>query len=209
MYITGKLMITIVIATLIFFYSHSMLWFYREYRSRAVEWHTFKSRSIPHRIKPEKKHSDKHFERFKWYWRLNHWILVLSVMVLTLTGMSVLYADSEWAMNVTNAFGGPAAFGIIHRLFGLIFLLSIFIHGMVLLDKLIQKKTFDWFGPDSLLPRMKDWLDMKAQFAWFFGKGEQPKFDRWTYWEKFDYWAVYWGAIVIGISGIILWHRQA
>lgn len=206
MYITGKLMITIVIITLLFFYSHSMLWFYREYKSRVVEWHTVKSRSIPHRVKPEKKHSDKHFERFKWYWRLNHWVLVLTVMVLTLTGMSVLYADSEWAMKVTYAFGGPATFGIVHRLFGMLFLLSIFGHGMVILDKLLEKKkSFDWFGPDSLLPRWKDWHDMKAQFAWFFGKGEQPKFDRWTYWEKFDYWAVYWGAIVIGISGIILW----
>jgi len=46
---------------------------------------------------------------------------------------------------------------------------------------------------------------MKGQFRWFFGKGEQPRFDRWTYWEKFDYWAVYWGAFIIGASGIILW----
>lgn len=29
--------------------------------------------------------------------------------------------------------------------------------------------------------------------------------DRWTYWEKFDYLAVFWGMFIIGISGLILW----
>jgi hypothetical protein len=29
-------------------------------------------------------------------------------------------------------------------------------------------------------------------------------FDRWTYWEKFDYWAVFWGMAIIGGSGMML-----
>ncbi len=205
MYITGKVMITIVVLVLIFFYSHSMLWFYREYKLRVVRWYKHDSVSVPVRIKPKKKYSEQHFQRFQWYWRLNHWVLALSVMTLTLTGMSVLYADTSWSMAMMHALGGPQIFGIIHRGVGIIFILSILMHGVVVINKLIDKKSFDWFGPDSLLPRMKDWHDMKAQFKWFFNKGEQPKFDRWTYWEKFDYWAVYWGAIVIGISGLILW----
>jgi len=49
---------------------------------------------------------------------------------------------------------------------------------------------------------------MIGQYRWFFGKGEPPRFDRWTYWEKFDYWAVYWGALVIGISGLLLWWSE-
>ncbi|OQW91489.1 MAG: hypothetical protein BWK78_04490 [Thiotrichaceae bacterium IS1] len=49
---------------------------------------------------------------------------------------------------------------------------------------------------------------MIGQYRWFFGKGEPPRFDRWTYWEKFDYWAVYWGALVIGISGLLLWFSE-
>lgn len=205
MYMTGKLMITIVVIVLIFFYSHSMLWFYREYKLRTIKWYTHNSTSTPVRIKPEKKPSEIHFQRFKWYWRVNHWILALSVMILTLTGMSVLYADTNWSMNIMHALGGPIIFGQIHRVIGLVFLLSIIGHAVAVMNKLLKNKSFAWFGPDSLLPRMKDWHDMKAQFSWFFAKGEQPRFDRWTYWEKFDYWAVYWGAIVIGISGLILW----
>ncbi len=46
-------------------------------------------------------------------------------------------------------------------------------------------------------------------FRWFFGKGPRPVFDRWTYWEKFDYWAVFWGMAIIGGSGFMLWFPNA
>ena len=42
-------------------------------------------------------------------------------------------------------------------------------------------------------------------FKWFVGKGPRPVFDRWTYWEKFDYWAVFWGVTIIGVSGLMMW----
>jgi cytochrome b subunit of formate dehydrogenase len=45
-------------------------------------------------------------------------------------------------------------------------------------------------------------------FKWFFGQGPRPVFDRWTYWEKFDYWAVFWGMAIIGGSGFMLWFKS-
>ncbi|HEB55347.1 MAG TPA: cytochrome C [Gammaproteobacteria bacterium] len=205
MFVTGKLMIYIVIAVLIFFYSHSMLWFYREYKSRVFATSTSDSLTVRYRVKPKKKHSEVHFQRYAWYWRVNHWLLAISVMTLVFTGMAVMYADTPWAVAVVKAVGGPGVFGIIHRTAGIMFLLAVVGHGVILLSHLLKDKNFKWFGPDSMLPRMKDWADMKAQFRWFFGKGKPPRLDRFTYWEKFDYWAVYWGAFVIGTSGIVLW----
>lgn len=205
MFVVGKFMVGIVIVVLIFFYSHSLLWFIREYKERTIVWYTGNSMSVPVHVKPEKPHSGQHFQRFTWYWRLNHWALALSVMILTLTGMMVMYPDTDWAVNVINVVGGPGVFGIIHRIAGVIFLISVFGHGIVILRRVLKDKNFDWFGPDSLLPRRKDWADMKAMFRWFLGKGKPPQLDRWTYWEKFDYWAVYWGALVIGLSGVVLW----
>jgi len=70
-------------------------------------------------------------------------------------------------------------------------------------------KPFDIFGPTSIVPNLQDLKDIVAMFAWFFGKGPRPSFDRWTYWEKFDYWAVFWGVAVIGGSGLILWFPAA
>src|SRR5208283_4053805 len=48
------------------------------------------------------------------------------------------------------------------------------------------------FGPDSMVPSLQDWRDFVAHQKWFFGKGPRPQFDRWTYWERFDYFAVFW-----------------
>jgi len=108
MYIVGKLMVGIVVLVLIFFYTHSVLWFYREYKNRVVKWYVMDSRSVPVHVKPEKKHSDKHFQRFSVWWRLNHWALALSVMTLTLTGMSVMYPDTSWAVMLVAAAGRSA-----------------------------------------------------------------------------------------------------
>ena len=50
--------------------------------------------------------------------------------------------------------------------------------------------------------------DIKAMFKWFFFLGPKPAFDRWTYWEKFDFLAVFWGVAIIGTSGLVLWFPE-
>jgi hypothetical protein len=52
---------------------------------------------------------------------------------------------------------------------------------------------------------MKDLKDLKDQCRWFIGLGPRPRFDRFTYMEKFDYWAVFWGVLFMGATGLILW----
>jgi thiosulfate reductase cytochrome b subunit len=64
------------------------------------------------------------------------------------------------------------------------------------------------FGPDSMIPTWQDAKDFVAHQKWFFGKGPKPQFDRWTYWEKFDYFAVFWGVFAIGMSGLVMWFPQ-
>lgn len=201
LWLFGKGMIILVVSVLLFFYLHSMLWFYRESRER-------KKYTVEHGYCPIKHRSGKHFRRFSLVWRINHWMLALSVMTLVLTGMTVMFPDAPWATWLVAAVGGNEIFGTIHRVAGVTFLLAVGGHTVVVLVKLLLARDFKWFGPTSLLPRWRDWEDMKGQFNWFFGKGPQPMFDRWTYWEKFDYWAVYWGAFVIGTSGLILWNSD-
>ena len=55
-----------------------------------------------------------------------------------------------------------------------------------------------------MVPNLRDLEGAISMFKWFFGKGPRPMFDRWTYWEKFDYWAVFWGMGIIGGSGMML-----
>lgn len=61
------------------------------------------------------------------------------------------------------------------------------------------------FNPDSPMPNRQDVRDFVAHQKWFFGRGPKPQFDRWTYWEKFDYLAVFWGVFMIGLSGLVMW----
>ncbi len=61
-----------------------------------------------------------------------------------------------------------------------------------------------WFGVASLLPNVRDFKDFISMMKWFLGRGPRPAFDHWTYWEKFDYWALFWGMVIIGLSGLSL-----
>lgn len=64
------------------------------------------------------------------------------------------------------------------------------------------------FGKQSLMFNSQDLKDFWATIKWFTGRGPRPDYGRWTYWEKFDYMAVFWGVAVIGFSGLVLWFPE-
>jgi hypothetical protein len=61
------------------------------------------------------------------------------------------------------------------------------------------------WGPRSMVPQPRDIMDFIGMMKYFLYLGPRPKFDRFTYWEKFDYLAVFWGVAIIGVSGLVLW----
>lgn len=65
-----------------------------------------------------------------------------------------------------------------------------------------------FFGPDSLCPRWADFREFAATRRWFLGRGPAPRSGRWTYWEKFDGFAVFPGVAIIGSTGLCLWFPQ-
>jgi cytochrome b subunit of formate dehydrogenase len=205
-WLASKFMIGLLAGTFAFFWLHSLLWFYREYRDRR------EGKSVKHisqEALPPAARGGKHVRRFSLGWRLAHLVFALSLMTLTLTGMTLLYANSAWAPVVSNALGGPKVTTVIHRVCAVIFASIFFGHLIYMAVKLLpQWRTFRWFGPHSLLPRWQDFRDAGAMFRWFFGRGPRPVFDRWTYWEKFDYWAPFWGVNIIGFSGLMMWFPE-
>ena len=200
MWITSRFMLGLLASVFIYFWLHSGLWHYREYKDRK------EGKTRPHiRAAELLVDGNKQIRRFGPIWRLAHLVFALSVMMLVLTGMTVFYSDSAWAPVIIKLLGGPKIAGLIHRTSAAIMLGIFFIHLLYVGIHLFKnRKTFRWFGPDSLIPRWQDFKDAVAMFKWFFGKGPRPTFDRWTYWEKFDYWAVFWGMGIIGGSGLIL-----
>jgi cytochrome b subunit of formate dehydrogenase len=200
-WLASKFMLGLLGGTFAFFWTHSALWFYREYRERQQQ----KKRA--HVVTSTLLHEQgPYYRRWPAVWRLAHLLFALSLMTLVLTGMTAFYADSAWAPIVVKAFGGPRVTGLVHRTFAVVFLAIFFAHLVYVVFRLGQNlRTFKWFGPDSLIPNLQDLKDAIAMFKWFFGLGPRPVFDRWTYWEKFDYWAPFWGVTIIGVSGLMLW----
>jgi cytochrome b subunit of formate dehydrogenase len=205
MWIGYQIMVQLLVGTFGFFWLHTLLWFYREYQDRRQG----KTRPLvlASALPAGAAGSEgKHFRRFSATWRIAHIVFALSLMILTLTGMPLFYPDVAWAPLVMKALGGPKVAGLIHRVCAVIFAGVFFWHlAYMALNIWRKRKTFRWLGPDSMIPNLQDGRDMLAMFKWFFGKGERPVFDRWTYWEKFDYWAPFWGVTIIGVSGLMMW----
>ena len=61
------------------------------------------------------------------------------------------------------------------------------------------------FGPDSPVPNWRDVKDFFKMVRWFVGLGPKPGFERWAYWEKFDFWGASADIVIIGTTGLILW----
>lgn len=197
-----------------FFIIHTALWFYRLMATKAKypkEWKEAK----------EKAHSDSvKIKRFSKFHKIQHLFLAASFLGLGFSGLPQKYYTADWAQGMIDLMGGPIGATKFHHI-------SAIIMGIVFFSHLIEvafvayknRKAvyvdgkFSWglfwkkfFGPDSLMPNLQDFRDLGENFKWFIGKREtMPQFDRWTYWEKFDYLAVFWGMGMIGLTGLALW----
>jgi formate dehydrogenase gamma subunit len=139
-------------------------------------------------------------ERFDLSSRIQHISLFTTFLILAFTGWGLKYAYVEPSSAWIKVWGGAKAAGIIHRVAGIIMLCTFIYHQFYLLN-LWRKKDLRL----TLLPMPKDALDLLQNFAYFIGLSkEKPRFGKFNYLQKFDYWAVYWGMLIIGTSGLLL-----
>ena len=154
---------------------------------------------------------EKQFLRFKRLNRVLHIIMIVSFMSLALTGMTLKFAYTGWAAFLSRLFGGYESAGYIHRL-AAVAMIGIFVAHIVDVVRMKRHQYGSWrgliLGPDSMLFNKKDLQDLIGNFKWFLGRGPRPAYGRWTYWEKFDYFAVFWGIAVIGSTGLTLWFPE-
>ncbi len=137
--------------------------------------------------------------------------MIISFITLALTGMTLKFAYTSWAYFISHLLGGFEVAGAIHRVAAVIMII-VFTSHLVDLLRTKKKNAQTWkdliMGPDAMLFNRKDWEDFRDSMLWFLGRGERPQYGRWTYWEKFDYFAVFWGLFVIGSTGAMLWFPE-
>jgi len=193
------------------FWIHTGLWWRKDYWEKRE----LRAKGIffPQHVRPDE--AGHIYRRFRPFDIALHFTMMITFIGLVLTGLPLKFSHAPWASGLMHFLGGARMAGLTHRIcaaitFGYFGTTIIYIFYFLFFKKLkgnpnpLQKL----FGPDSLCPRWKDIKDIVGMTRWFFNAGEMPKFDRWTYWEKFDFLAVFWGMFAIGLSGLMLWFPE-
>ena len=196
-------MTALLVGTLSFAMLHTAAWLVRLWLSRD-EWKHHKARS---RVRG----NGKLFRRFDRFQRTQHMLMMVSFLLLALTGMALKFSYMTWAHGVSRLFGGFEAMGGLHRASAVV-LFVVFVAHLFDVRRRRRRMGVSWkemlVGPDSILFTLRDLRQIGQSIRWFFGLGKRPAYDRYTYWEKFDYFAVLWGIVVIGTTGLVLWFPE-
>jgi cytochrome b subunit of formate dehydrogenase len=192
-------MTVLLVGTLSFALLHTLAWLLRLWLTRS-QWK---------RHKPAP--GEKLYRRFDRVQRTMHLVMIISFFTLALTGMALKFSYMGWASVLARMLGGFESMGVLHRLGAVaLFVLFAFHIGQVLRRKRASGRSWgeELTGPNSMLFHWRDLRQAAGSLKWFFGLGPRPEFGRYTYWEKFDYFAVFWGVLVIGSTGLILWFPE-
>ena len=195
-------MTALLVGTLSFALLHSFAWVIRLMLNRE-EWRAHKALS--------QSRDQKFYRRFSRLQRTMHIIMMLSFFTLALTGMALKFSYMPWAQAVSSFLGGFDSMGFQHRVgaFGLLIVFILHTYDIVSYKRKTQQTMLQIItGPDSIIFNGRDLKEFIQSIKWFFGFGERPSYGRYTYWEKFDYFAVGWGIIIIGTTGLVLWFPE-
>jgi cytochrome b subunit of formate dehydrogenase len=152
----------------------------------------------------------RYYRRFGLFERVLHAGMMFSFTGCALSGLPLLFPYTGWAASVAGLMGGFEGAALVHRVSAAVMVVVFFTHIFQFMWRGLKSGsllTVLW-GPDSLVPQWKDATDLYEHVKFFLGKGPRPQFDRFTYWEKFDYMAVFWGLFIIGGSGVLLWFAE-
>ncbi len=208
-------MTLLLVSVFAFFGLHTLLWLVRSLWLYHHDSKAFReSRVLQHA-------DDEVFTRFTPFERFLHLMMVTSFLALVITGMPLKFYYTDWAKQMFHLLGNAEVARTLHHYAAVVTFAYFALHISNLLvgfwrqraglrdpatGKITLKRLIGLvFHPDSMVPSLQDWRDFIAHQKWFFGKGPRPQFDRWTYWERFDYFAVFWGVAIIGFSGLIMW----
>lgn len=143
-------------------------------------------------------------QRFNTHYLTQHLLLIISVLLMVISAVflwGLRYSGAAWAASLTGALGGVDFWRIVHRGGALVL---IFVSCYHLIYSLIHPEGRRDFL--LMIPRGKDFRDFGQNILWFIGlRKERPQFGRFSYFEKFDYWAVFWGCVIMIVSGMVLW----
>jgi len=141
------------------------------------------------------------YRRFSTGLTIGHMVLTISFIALAVSGFALRYPESWWAQLIFVGERGLAARGIVHRI------AAVALVGVGAANFLYLLGTR---GGRTELRRLmvgrKDVLDVLQNVGYALGVIEAPpRFDRYSYIEKFEYWGMWWGTVLMIITGFCMW----
>jgi len=142
------------------------------------------------------------YPRFKLYDRIEHFFLMLSFILLSITGLPQMFATEPWAQTMVRWMGGITLVRTIHHWSAVLLVLVSFLAMFLFVYRFYVR------GDRSpMFPIGKDATDVLHTVTYNLGfRTEPPKMGRFNFGEKFEYWAVIWGTAVMIITGFIMWN---
>ncbi len=151
-----------------------------------------------------KKEIPQEIERLSTIFRIQHVILFTTFLLLAFSGWALKYPALEHSRFWVKIWGGPEMAGLIHRVAGVTMLLDFSWHVLYMLY-LAATGRMQFHPVTTVIPMPHDLTDFIRNFMYYMGLAKSPPpFRRFSYLQKFDYWAVFWGMAIIGSSGFIL-----
>jgi cytochrome b subunit of formate dehydrogenase/mono/diheme cytochrome c family protein len=143
--------------------------------------------------------------RFSVFERIEHFVLILSFTTLGLTGLPQKYVLSPISQAVIGFLGGIETTRIIHHTAAAIFLIEAIYHLFAVGYKIYVRRK-----AATMLPGIKDATDAYQWFGYNLGFiNKLPKMPRYNFMEKAEYWAMLWGLLIMGLTGLMLWNPIA
>ena len=151
---------------------------------------------------PDEALEEAYVVRFDAHQRIQHILMIGSFLALVVTGFPQKFPSIEICQWLMDVMGGIQTVRLVHRIAGGIMIFDGIYHmAYISFTVLVLQRT----GPLQMIPNVKDVKDAVRTVQYFLGMSLQPpKYGRFSYLEKFDYWAVFWGMAVMGGSGLII-----
>ncbi len=148
----------------------------------------------------------RYYRRFSLGQRYLHGVLAGTFLGLAFTGITLRFSTASYMQTLAKAVGGFGAVLFFHKFCAFWLTVAFLAHVFNLIYRLALKREWTLlYGPTSMVPRWKDLQDLIGNLKWFLHLGPKPHFDRYGYWDKLDYWGVFWGMGIIGFSGYAMW----
>jgi cytochrome b subunit of formate dehydrogenase len=133
--------------------------------------------------------------------RILHGLLLVSFVVLAWTGFQLKYPEQWWAKPMLSWEARWSVRGMVHRSAAVVFILTAMLHLFSLIVNPQLRRHWK-----NLWPRYTDVAEAWQSFTYNLGlSSRKPCLSPYSFLEKAEYWALVWGGVIMGFSGLVLW----